>query len=50
MTAGEGSFLAGMILMLVGGCCICLNDFLVMSIFVVGILLMLFAAFRNSEA
>lgn len=46
MTTGEKCLLIGMILMFVGGCCITLNDFLVMSIFVVGILLMLFAAHR----
>lgn len=49
MTTGEKYLLIGMILMFVGSCCIALNNYLVMSIFVVGILSMITAAFKTSE-
>ena len=46
MTRGEVYLLIGMILMFVGGGCITLSNYLVMSIFILGILLMLLAAHR----
>lgn len=49
MTTGEKYLLIGMILMLVGGCCISLNNFVVMAIFILGLLLMTTAAFKTSE-